>query len=255
MISPEKVLCIVYSPGGIGDVGRHAVRAALDQWKGTVRVLTKSPATLLDDPNWNCSCENPHIFSDADIKRLEVVSIDVSKEEISSQHMANVGTVVSALGNRQPFYGHREGAPGTLNLIRAMEASNIDRVVAVTSVGCNEDWPPVEFHWVGGILTWLFRTVVRDGYRDLSGAETALKQSKLNYLLVRPMGLGETQKNKGEYFIQKEKGKDKVAPVISKMDCATFVVKEALEPSYQKTAVVIGGDWENFELDPPKNKE
>lgn len=127
--------------------------------------------------------------------------------------------------------------------------------MTVTSVGCNEDWPPVEFHWVGGVLKWMFRTVSRSAYKDLNGAEIALKKSKLDYLLVRPMGLGEERKPKGEYFIQKKKGEDKVGPDMSKMDCATFVVKEALDPTYHTTAVVIGSDWDTFEFSPPKTED
>ena len=247
MITPDKVFCVIYSSGGIGDVGRHAVRAALDQFEGNVRVLTQSPESL-DEENWNCSCK-PHTFTDAERQRLEVIAVDVTKDDLTP-HMTNVGTIVSALGNRQPWYGHRVGKAGTENLVKAMEASKIDQVVAVTSVGCSDDWPPVEFHWVGKVLAFMFRTAVISGYNDLTGAEKALQQSKLDYLLVRPVGLGEERQPQEVFFIQKEKGKDKVGPNMSKMDCANFVVKEALHPSYHKTGVVIGSEWKNFELNP-----
>ena len=249
MMTPDKIVCIIYSSGGIGDVGRHAVRAALDQFTGNVRVLTQSPESL-EKENWNCSCK-PHTFTDTERQRLEVIAIDVTKDDLTP-YMTNVGTVISALGNRQPWYGHYVGKAGTENLVKAMEAYNIYRVVAVTSVGCSEDWPPVEFHWTGKVLACMFRTVSKSGYNDLTGAEKALQQSKLDYLLVRPMGLSKERQPQGVYFIQKEKGKDKVGPDMSKMDCANFVVKEALHPTFHKRGVVIGSEWENFELNPPK---
>jgi nucleoside-diphosphate-sugar epimerase len=251
MIAADKVFCVIYSTGGIGDVGRHAVRAALDQFEGKVRVITRFPESL-EEVNWN-SASGPHSFTDAERERLEIIALDVTKDDLVP-HMTNVGTVVSALGIRQPFLGSNNivGEAGTKNLVKAMESCNVDRVVAVTSVGCNEDWPPIEFHWTGHVLKFMFRTVSRSNYRDLNLVENALKKSKLDYLLVRPMGLGEERKTMGEYFIQKKKGEDKVGPDMAKMDCATFVVKEALNPSYHKTAVVIGSNWDTFELNPPK---
>jgi NAD(P)H-binding len=255
LLSADQILCVLYSSGGTADVGRHAVRAALDQFGGKIRVITKSPETL-DEENWNCSCPR-HSFTDAERARLELIALDVTKDDLRPYLTHDVGAVVSALGNRQPYFGDRVGSAGTQRLVKAiMETSSnnsIRRVVAVTSVGCNEDWPPIEYHWVGNILKWMFRTVSRSAYKDLNGAEMALKTSKLDYLLVRPVGLGEERKPKGEYFIQTKKGHDKVGPDMSKMDCATFVVKEALDPTYHTTAVVIGSDWDTFQLNPPQN--
>jgi hypothetical protein len=44
----DKVLRILYSKGGIADVGRHSVRAALDATSSVViRFLTEDPKTLV----------------------------------------------------------------------------------------------------------------------------------------------------------------------------------------------------------------
>ena len=68
----------------------------------------------------------------------------------------------------------------------------------------------------------------------------ALEQSS-HYLLVRPMGLGEDVIPRGEWRAQKEKHKDKSVGVnMAKLDCARFMVEEALNPTQSKTALVVG---------------
>lgn len=161
VLSTDKVLCILFSSGGTADVGRHAVRAALDAFQGQLRVLTKNPLAL-EESNWN-SASGPHSFTKEERDRMDVRAVDFTKAEDLSCHLDGVGAVVSALGNRQPLYGDHVAKVGTQKLVKAMESVGVERLVAVTSVGLNEDWPPVEFHWVGNILKWLFRTLCWQG--------------------------------------------------------------------------------------------
>ena len=88
------------------------------------------------------------------------------------------------------------------------------------------------------------------GYRaskDLEGAENTLMTSSLDYLIIRPVGLGEEEKPKGEWFVQKEKHKDKLGFNMSKLDCARFAVTEVLNPTYHRRAVVVGNDPKTLE--------
>ena len=246
----NKILCVLYSSGGIGDVGRHAVKAALEASPDSrIRVLTADPKTLLEETDWKCGCGEPHSFSPAELSRLDVRAVDVTKDDLRP-HLDNVEAVISALGNRQIYYGHSVGTRGTQNLVQAMEACQIRRLVAVTSVGLSEDWPPMEFHWLGSLVKWMF-TFTRC-HVDLQGVETAIHSSassSLDYLLVRPVGLSEGRRPKGEWFVQKKKGDDKVGPDMGKMDCARFVVSEVMRPTFNRQGVVVGSDWESFNLE------
>lgn len=238
MLPPDKVLCIVYSSGGTADVGRHAVRAALDMCKNKLRILTADPATL-EERNWNCACD-PHEFTKEERDRMDIRKVDFTKEDFRG-HLEDCGAVIAALGNRQPFFGDRVGTEGTQLLVNAMEdTKTVDRIVSVTSAGLNDDFPPLEFHWAGNVLKWMFRTVGWRAKTDLEGAERALFKSSLNYLVIRPVGLGEDIVPKGEWFVQKQKYEDKLGFDMSKLDCARFAVSEVLEPKYQKRAVVVG---------------
>lgn len=68
-------LVILYGIGGLSDVGRHAVRAALDAGVSHIKVLTQHPE-LLELPYWKCSCPEPHTFTDEERQRFQVVKVD-----------------------------------------------------------------------------------------------------------------------------------------------------------------------------------
>jgi hypothetical protein len=251
--SNNKILCILYSSGGTADVGRHAVQAALNAGLSkNIRVLSSDPQTTLSESNWNCACRH-----NVDLSQLDIRKVNVETEDLIP-HLDNVGAVISGLGNRQPFHGDCVAEKGTRNVIKAMKHHNISRLVSITSSGCNEDWPPMEFHWAGRILKWIFWTVSRREYRDLCRAEDEIRSNGefLDYLIIRPVGLGEDRPPVNEWIVQKEKYTDKrLAPDMSKLDCARFAVKEAiLEPTYHKTAVVVGSDVEKFVMNPKKDE-
>lgn len=106
----------------------------------------------------------------------------------------------------------------------------------------------MEFHFGGKVMDVLFSTLSRREANDLVGSEKTYKESNVDYLLVRPVGLAEDAVPAGEWFVQKEKHVDLVATNIAKMDCGRFMVEEALHPTRHRTAVVVGGD-------PEKDKE
>lgn len=248
----NPVLCILFSSGGTADVGRHAVQAALEQYEGPIRVLTSDPQ-VLQESSWNCACPESHRV---ELERLDIRTVDVVKDDLK-EHFQNVGAVISGLGNRQPFHGDCVAQMGTRNLVQAMLHHGIPRLVMITSAGCNEDFPPMEFHWTGTILKWLFRLVSRREYRDLCLAEDEVRNhvpadAVLNYLIVRPVGLSEERPPVHAWIIQKQKYQEKLGPDMSKMDCAQFCLKEAVRPTYHRQAVVIGSDPETFVFNPKK---
>lgn len=259
---PRSSLVILYGVGGLSDVGRHAVLAALDAGVESIRVLTQHPE-LLELPNWKCSCPTPHSFTEAERRRIRVVPVKDWQDEDEyqtslQQHFRGADAVVSCLGNRQPGLFEPElkqgwvAAAGNAMAIRAMQQHGVQRVVAVSSVGVEEDWPPMEFFWIAKvILSALFVTpgLVRKAFWDLTHAERAYRQtdSRVDFLIVRPVGLGDEVVPVGTWQLQKEKYKDTVGGNMAKMDCARYMVQEALKPTKHRTAVVIGAVEEEEE--------
>jgi hypothetical protein len=233
-------LVVLYGTGGLSDVGRHAVQAALERSDvGSIKVLTQHPQ-LLEESNWKCGCEKPHEFSKQDRQRFEVIPVKSWTDDDLGSHFAGATAVVSCLGNRQPFIGCWVANEGNQAVIKAMKANKVTRAVVISSSGIEEDWPPMEFFWGGKILALMFVTISRQAFQDLTMMERALRNSELDYLLVRPVGIGEDVVPVEEWYLQREKHKDVLSCNMAKLDLARFMVEEAVNPSKHAEAVVVG---------------
>lgn len=246
---PAAVLAILYSKGGLGDVGRHAVLAALERDDVVkIKVFSQHPEMIQQchpKKNWNCGCPDKHVLTKEQLERVEVIPVGEHwKVKDLSPHFEDVTAVVSCLGNRQMFIGDRVAAEGSRALVSCMGTHKISRVVAMTSVCIGNDVPGVEWHYGGKIMGILFQTTSRREAVDLRRAELAYEDSDLDYLLIRPVGLGEDIVPVNEWFIQKKKFEDTLGINMAKLDCARFMVEEALKPTRHRTAVVVGADPE-----------
>jgi hypothetical protein len=234
-------IVILYGTGGLSDVGRHAVQAALERSDvESIKVLTQHPQ-LLNESSWKCGCKKPHEFSEQDRQRFEVIPVKSWNDDNLGSHFAGATAVVSCLGNRQHFIGGWDSNEGNQAVIQAMKANKITRAVVISSSGVEEDWPPMEFFWGGKIiLAFLFLTIGRQAFHDLTMMERAYRASDLDYLLVRPVGIGEDVVPVGEWYLQKEKYKDVLSCNMAKLDLARYMVEEAINPSKHAEAVVVG---------------
>jgi hypothetical protein len=263
-VPPEKR---VYHPrqkstGGLSDVGRHAILAALEnQLIDKITVITEYPEKL-NETNWDCGCVGGHTnpFDDSEnASRLEMVKIDTWKKEQTdlAKHFVGATGVVSCLGHRQPGWKNPELVKrglvaylGNKQVIAAMNAAKVERAVVITSIALNGDksWP----HWASGVMGCLFRTFQRKSGFDLIKMEAAYLESSLNYLFVRPVGIAEDKVPTGQYYLQ-QPGEKKSLDVananiiegivggnMAKMDTGRFMVDEAIHPSLHKTSRVVG---------------
>ena len=234
-------LVILYGVGGLSDVGRHAVAAALERDDAaTITVLTKHPE-LLDEPNWNCGCPDGHKpLTEKEKERVKVVPLKEYSE--MEPHFQGATAVVSCLGNRQPFFGHTDAFEGTSEVLRSMKAHKVDRLVCMSSTGCNDDWPAMDSHWTRWIMSPMLMTCARTAFKDLCKMEDVVRASDSDYLLIRPVGIPEDEVPVNKWYIQKKKWEDAPHFIMAKLDVARYMVEEALKPTRHKDAVVIGGE-------------
>lgn len=247
MTKQQHRLLILYGIGGLSDVGRHAVQVALEHPDvQDVTVLTKFPQ-MLEETNWNCGCETTHSFTEDQRKRMKVIRVQDWKKDNLVDHFSGVTAVISCLGNRQPFTRPWDAAEGNAVVIQAMKEHSIQRSVVMSSMGIEEDWPPME-SWKPGkiIMSIMFMTCSKASFRDLTKMERSYRASQLDYLLVRPVGIGEEVKPAGTWKLQKEKYKDRLGYDMAKLDVARFMVQEAIQPTLHNQAVSIGSDPETF---------
>ena len=245
-------LVILYGVGGLSDVGRHAIWAALERDDVEhVTILTRHPKLILEETKWNCACPEPHIFKVTDKGRMTIVPVQSWKDDDIIAHFQNATAVITALGNRQPFFGHYEATDGNDAVLHAIQEvhkttkkDDLKRVVICSSVGIEEDWPPLEFFAMGRVaLSAMFLTCSKRNFQDLTTMERQYKTSdetKIDYLIVRPVGLGEDVKPVNAWMIQKKKHEDKLGFDMAKLDCARYMVEEAIRPTRHREAVVIG---------------
>lgn len=245
-LSIAMKLVILYSKGGLGDVGRHAVQAALERPNNEIteiKVLSQHIETLQEE-NWNCGCTEPHRFTDEDRKRIELIQVDSwDDNESLLGHFEGAGAVISCLGNRQMTLGDRVGGEGSRMVVKAMKRHKISRALVMSSMGIGNDWPPLEYHWAGKVLKLIFLSCGKKDYKDLAAAEEAFQSSSkdIDYLIVRPVGLGEECVPRNKWLVQKEKYKDTSLDInLAKLDCARFMVEEALAPTRHRMEVVLG---------------
>jgi hypothetical protein len=245
--SEPITLLIIYSSGDLGDVGRHAVAAALEFPPSVVRQVRALSTNIeaLAKSHWKCGCEGQHSVTESD--RLQLIQADCTTTNLD-QYMEGVSAVVSCLGNRRPFHDDCVAKLGTQGIVQAVLRQEVaPRFVMLSSVGIAEDWPPMEWSREGQRLQGFFRTICWMQYQDLSGAELAIQQGahaneEFNFLIVRSVILDETTKPVGGWYVQVAKHKDHPPCLdFAKMDCARFMVEEAVIPSIHRRAVVVGG--------------
>jgi uncharacterized protein YbjT (DUF2867 family) len=182
----RKIIVILYGTGGLSDVGRHCVQAALEVQGVECRVLTQHPK-MLEESNWECGCLDSHHFTEEEKKRLDVIPVDSWDAEDLSSHFRGATAVISCLGNRQPFIGDWVAHEGNQAVIKGMTKNDVKRVVVLSSTGVEEDWPAIEWFWGGKILSAIFLTIGRTAFRDLTEMEKAYRASDTDFLIVRPV--------------------------------------------------------------------
>jgi hypothetical protein len=246
-------LVILYGIGGLSDVGRHAILAALENpLVQKITVITEYPEKL-DEKNWECGCPGGHTnpFDEADnASRLDMVKIDTWKnpQENLVQHFQGADAVVSCLGHRQPGNKYKElinkglvAYDGNKQVIQAMEEAKVDRAVVLSSIALNGDksWP----HWANNIMVFLFKTLNRKAGKDLEAMEEVYLKTSLDYLFVRPVGIGEKVVPVGKYFLQDPGNKKEVVGGdMAKIDVARFMVDQAVNPTFHKTSKTVGAE-------------
>jgi len=214
-----------------------------------ITVITEHPEKL-NEKNWDSgSCPDGHTnpFDDPEnASRLKMVKIDTWKDELPnlSEHFVGASAVVSCLGHRQPGWKYPElkkrglvAYDGNRRVIAAMEEANVERVVTISSFAINGDrsWP----HPASKFMACLFKTFMRKARKDLEAMEDAYVRSSLDYLIVRPVGIGEDVVETGRYYLQVP-GEDAVGGNMAKMDAARFMIDEAVRPTLHRCSQTVG---------------
>jgi uncharacterized protein YbjT (DUF2867 family) len=158
--------------GANGQTGRLLTRRVLDAGHSAVAVTRRPDEFPFDDP------------------RLRIAQADVRQEAALVPIIEGADAVLSTLGvtfTREPVDTY---SAGTANIVGAMRATDVHRLVVVSSTAAyptpGRTHIPMLIRLVEPILT---RTIGKTVYDDIRRMETLVRDSGLDWTIVRPSGL------------------------------------------------------------------
>jgi uncharacterized protein YbjT (DUF2867 family) len=150
--------------GATGPTGRHIVSQAVNRGYD-VTVLVRSPEKA------------------ADMKGAKIVVGDARDEKALRQAIKGRDAVISALGTpASPFREVTLLSAATRALTAAMKAEGVSRLIAITGIGAGDSAGHGGF-FVDNII---FPLILRKVYADKDRQEAVIKNSSLDWTIVRP---------------------------------------------------------------------
>jgi putative NADH-flavin reductase len=163
---------------------------------------------------------------------LRVVVGDAREPEPVSRAVAGHDAVVVALGTRDRSERTLR-ADGTANVTRAMETHDIQRLVVVSAGGVGDSYQQVPL-----IIKMLIKTVLRHTYADHARQEEHVRESDLDWMIVRPAMLTDGPRT-GQYHVGAADA-DLPGGRVTRADVADFILKQLSDDRYLRQAVSIG---------------
>jgi putative NADH-flavin reductase len=169
-------------------------------------------------------------------RRLRVEVADVHHRVATRRAVDGADAVLSTLGvpfTRQPVRIYSDGAA---SIIDAMGATGVKRVVVVSSSGAHPTT-----HAEGGFLLnrvmqpMVTRTIGRTTYADMRRMEALLAASSLDWTVLRPGGLFDTE-HPGTYELAQDRSE---RVFTSRADLAAAMLEQATTPEWVGKFVAV----------------
>jgi uncharacterized protein YbjT (DUF2867 family) len=203
--------------GANGQTGRLATALALSSGHQVVAVTRRPDEFPLAGPG------------------LTVAAADARDASAVHSVIADVDAVVSTLGvtfTREPVDTY---SVGTSNIVAAMRAARTRRLVVVSSTAAYptpRSRTPLMLRVVEPIIT---RTIGKTVYDDIRAMEAIVRDSGLDWTIVRPSGLFDlptpTEYVRGEV--------DPVGAFTARVDLADYLVALAADPATARRTVIV----------------
>lgn len=198
--------------GGTRGVGRAVVDQALARGHA-VTALARDPASLaIADPGFT------------------VVPGNVLDPAAVVQAVGGADAVVVSLGGTSDNPGDVVSR-GTQNVVAAMQAAGVRRLIIVTSLGVGDSRTQVPI-----AFKLLMQTVLRASMQDKERQEEIVRASGLDWTIVRPGGLTDDPVT-GKYTVST--GRDVVAGRIARADVADFILNQLSSAEYVGQAPAV----------------
>lgn len=211
MKSRMKVLVL----GATGGTGRAIVSQALDRGHEVVALVR--------------SLEKAR-----DLKGAKVVVGDARDERALREALKGVDAVVSSLGTpASPFREVTLLSDSTRALVNAMKAEGVSRLVAITGMGAGDS----KGHGGFAFDRLIFPLLLRKVYADKDRQEAIVRNSGLDWVLVRPMILNDKPGGSAVRALTDLHGVH--GGTISRQDVAKFVLNQVSDDRWLRQAPLI----------------
>ena len=207
--SPARVLIV----GATGGTGRQLVAQALERGY-TVTALVRDPSRL--------QISHP---------RLTIVPGDVLDPGSLDGAMRGQEAVVSALGHKRFFAPTRILSEGIRNMLRAMKAHGVPRLVCETSLGIGDSAGRMGLYYT----LFTIPVILPFYFWDKTRQERLIEKSGLEWVIVRP-GLLTNGEKRGRYRHGRNVGSFLWTVRISRADVADFMLSQLASDTYLRAA-------------------
>jgi len=155
--------------GATGKTGLEVVKQALEGGH-QVTAFVRDPARL--------EMENDN---------LSVVTGDVFDSAAVAEVIKGQDAAICALGAGSDLKKTTVRTTGTINIIQAMQQQKVKRLLVVTAMGVGESWDTLSV-----INKFFFAVLLKSAREDHEAQEAAVKESGLDWTIIRPSGLVDT---------------------------------------------------------------
>ncbi len=195
--------------GASGLTGREIVNQALAQ-NHVVKAFVRSPE------KFNIKHDN-----------LKIAAGDLTDYEKIEGAVEGQDAVLVALGSSNPLARNPSLTQGTRNIVGAMEKTNVRRLVYESALGAGESIVDA-----GLIARYFFIPVVlRNPFADHNEDEQTIKESNLDWVIVRPTRLT-NQPRTGKYKTGVHLADSFPVGKIGRADVADFMLKQTTDTRF-----------------------
>lgn len=198
--------------GASGGTGRQLVEQALERGD-SVTAFVRDPRRL-----------------PARHEALRIAVGDVLDPQSLQQAARDQDAVVCALGHKRWFYPNKILSAGTQNIVDAMKAEGIRRLVCETSLGVGNSFGRLGIYYTLFIVPFILPLYYWDKLRQ----ERAIRASGLDWVIVRPAALTNASK-RGKYRHGLHVGNWLLTLRISRADVADFMLDQLTDDTYLRS--------------------
>lgn len=205
--------------GATGPTGRQVVQQATAAGHDVTAVIRNLPA------------------SSTGTTRVRFVRADVADARQVLAAPDGADAVISTYG--VPYTRHRVSvySDGMANIIVGMTQQGVSRLVCVTSTTISPGEAPGEsFLWRKAFVPPSRRTIGRTLYDDMQRMEALVVRSNLDWTIVRPGGLFNTDRPTDDYDVSPERLPGRMT---SRADLAAVLVQEATQPAHVRASIDV----------------